>query len=312
MAERGPTRGGLYLGIEIGGTKLQIFAGDSEAKIIDRRRFDVKKSKGAAGIRRQLQKSIPSILEQFQPRAIGVGFGGPVDWKTGAILCSHQIQGWDSFPMGTWLADLSKARVVVENDANVAALGEAMRGAGRGFETVFYVTLGSGVGGGLVQSGKIYHGLPPGEVEIGHLRLDKCGATVEDRCSGWAVNKRIRAAAAKNPKGILAQLIKNQRGQETRILLKAVKALDRQAIQILRETADDLAFGLSHVTHLFHPDVIVLGGGLSLLGEPWRELIAHRLPRYLMRAFGRGPKIVLSGLKEDAVPVGALHLASRA
>src|SRR5437867_2964353 len=86
----------------------------------------------------------------------------------------------------------TKIQVTVDNDANIGALGEAVRGAGVGKNPVFYVTLGSGVGGGLVVDGSIYHGATPGEAEIGHVRLDRTGLRVEERCSGWAVDEKIR------------------------------------------------------------------------------------------------------------------------
>jgi glucokinase len=199
--------------------------------------------------------------------------------------------------------------VAVDNDANTAALGEALSGAGRGYSPVFYVTMGSGVGGGLVVNGSIYHGAKPGEAEIGHLRLDREGTIVESRCSGWAVDQRIRSARAANPQSLLCKLIGEQAGGEARYLAAAVTAKDTLAIKILNETAEDIAFALSHVGHLFHPEVMVLGGGLSLVGEPLRAAVAEALPRFLMEAFHPAPTVALAGLGEDVVPTGALWLA---
>ena len=127
-----------YLGIEIGGTKLQIIVGDG-AELQARYRFDVERSKGAAGIRQQIEAAIGPLLLTTKPAAIGVGFGGPVDWKTGQISRSHQIEGWSDFELGEWLKRLTGLRVRVDNDANMAALGESMRGAGIGFNPVFSV-----------------------------------------------------------------------------------------------------------------------------------------------------------------------------
>jgi glucokinase len=301
---------GLCLGIEIGGTKLQIFVGDGTGRVQERLRYPVDQSAGGAGIRSQIEKVIPELARQTNVTAIGVGFGGPVDGASGRICCSHQIEGWSDFPLGAWLAELSGVPVRVENDANTGALGEALHGAGRGFKTVFYVTLGSGVGGGLAQEGTIYHGASPGEAEIGHIRLDKIGSTLESRCSGWAVDARIREAVAQNPASRLAKCVGGAPGHEARHLAAALEAGDDIAEIILIDTSDDLAFGLSHVTHLFHPEVIVLGGGLALVGEALRVAVARALPRYVMSAFAPGPKIALSELCEDAVPIGALSLAS--
>jgi len=160
-----------YLGIEIGGTKLQLVLGDDNGRIVQRRRFEVERTKGAAGIREQIERGSGELLGSVIPLAIGVGFGGPLDWKTGKIFRSHHIEGWSDFELGQWLQKLWGAPAFIDNDGNVAALAEATHGAGRRCNPVFYVTLGSGVGGGLVQDGKIYHGAPPGESEIGHIRI---------------------------------------------------------------------------------------------------------------------------------------------
>jgi len=301
--------GELYLGLEIGGTKLQVFTGDAAASIVERHRFPVEPGRGGAGIRAQLEHVIPALAKRIRPAAVGVGFGGPVDWKSGRICCSHQIEGWSEFPLAEWLSELAQAPVKIDNDANLGALGEATCGAGAGFNPVFYVTLGSGVGGGLIVDGKVYHGAPPGESEIGHVRLDRSGTLVESRCSGWAVDAKIRAAVARNPESALARCVGKSGAHEAKFLNAALSQKDPLATAILAETAEDLAFGLSHVAHLFHPAVIVLGGGLALVGEPLRAAVERAAPRFIMEAFTPGPRIALARLAEDAVPTGALCLA---
>jgi len=297
------------LGIEIGGTKLQITAGNSPAKVLERRRFKVDPAAGGAGIREQIKTALAEMIPAAKVAAIGVGFGGPVDWKTGRICCSHQIEGWEDFQLRDWLRSLSGLPVCVENDANSATLGEALYGAGVGLNPVFYVTLGSGVGGGLVVDGRIYHGAKPGESEVGHIRLDRTGTILEQRCSGWAVDARIRKSIQAEPQSLLGQLAAGSASGEAKWLAAALAKGDVAARRILEETAEDLAFGLSHVVQLFHPDVIVLGGGLSLVGEPLRAAVEGALFRFTMEAFAPGPQVRLAKLGEDAVPVGALHLA---
>jgi glucokinase len=297
-----------FLGIEIGGTKLQIVAGNGHAEILQRFRFTVDARSGAEGIREHIANTIADLgAENFA--AIGVGFGGPVDRISGKVWTSYHVSGWSDFGLADWLSELAHIPVIVDNDANVAALGEGWHGAGKGYDHVFYVTLGSGVGGGLVVDKKIYHGALPGETEMGHIRLDKSGRTVQSACAGWAVDQRIREAAQRNAAGKLAQLAQQYSGAEAKALPAALRIQDEEATRILRETADDLAFGLSHVVHLLHPETIVLGGGLSLIGEPLRKLAEERLTTYIMDAFRPGPPVQLSTLKEDAVPVGALTLA---
>lgn len=301
------------LAIEIGGSKLQIFAGDEEGRILERRRFIVDRSGGGEGIRAQIAEALPALISAWQPKAIGVGFGGPVSWRDGEIVKSHHVPGWNDFPMAAWLRERAGVPVAIDNDANVAAFGEALHGAGRGRRSVFYITLGSGVGGGLVVEKNIFHGASPGEVEIGHVRLDPSGTIVEERCAGWAVDRRIREVIEGAPDSVLAKLVTDAGpGCEARQLPAALAAGDPLAASILDDHASTLGFALSHVVHLLHPDIIVIGGGLTLLGEPVRGRLAAALPRHLMEAFLPGPDISLAALGEDAVPVGALALAARA
>ncbi len=296
------------IGIEIGGTKQQLVAGDAEGNIIERCRFSVDPKGGGHVIRERIAEELAKLIAAHKPERIGVGFGGPLDIAKGTVAVSHQVEGWSGFPLRDWLHDLTGLPVVIENDANTAALAEALRGAGRGFNPAFYINMGSGVGGGLVLDGIIYHGTAPGEVEVGHLRLDPDGTTVEDRCSGWATDRAIRAAITDVPDCMLANLIGDEQGGEAKHLAAALAQNDPIAQSILGTLTRDLAFALSHVTHLFHPQVITLGGGLALVGEPLRQGIAGTLPEILMEIYGNGPQIKLTELAEDAVPVGALLL----
>ena len=156
---------------------------------------------------------------------------------------------------------------------------------------------------------RVYHGAMPGETELGHVRLARNGTTLESRCSGWAVDAKIRALKTSEPSGLLARLIGNAPGGEAKHLSAALQQRDPAAVTILGEVAEDLAFGLSHAVHLFHPQIIVLGGGLSNVGEPLRAGVKAALTGFIMEAFRPGPEIAISKLGEDAVTVGALVLA---
>ncbi|MFC2125211.1 ROK family protein [Bacteroidota bacterium] len=297
-----------FLGIEIGGTKLQVFLTDDQTNILERYRFSVSRKKEATGIRDKIQEKVKNILRKNKVGVIGVGYGGPVDFRTGIVVTSHQVRGWTDFHLGQWLNEFTYCPVVVDNDANTAALGEAHLGAGRDLSSVFYITMGSGVGGGLVVDGRVYHGYKPGELEIGHIRLDKNGTTVEDQCSGWAVDKKIRNYIKEKPDNIIAGMVGNENSGEAKHLLQAIKMGDEGADRILQETADDFAFGLSHAVHLIHPGVIILGGGLSLVGNPLKTAVEKYLHGYLMDAI-TPPELRLAELKEDAVCIGAALMA---
>ncbi len=314
----------MNLGIEIGGTKLQLVTGNEAGQIVQRFRYAVDPARGAEGILTQIAATIQQLPEP--PQAVGVGFGGPIDWKSGRIATSHQIGGWSGFELADWLREqVPGATVRVENDANVAALGEAVQGVATGFQNVFYVTLGSGVGGGMVINGQIYHGAVPGEAEIGHLWLvppgvdspsvDSPGQTIEQTVSGWAVDKQIRELLPQlSDDSILKTYVQQAHvtgpvGKEARFLHPAYEAGDPVARMLIEQIGSVLALGLSHVVHLFHPEAIVLGGGLSLIGEPLRAAVRQALPRFVMKAFHPVPIIFGAKLGEDTVPVGALALA---
>src|SRR6185436_6966663 len=125
------------------------------------------------------------------------------------------------------------------------------------------------------------------------------------------VDAKIRRLKTTDPESVLTKLVGDSAGGEARHLATALQQADRAAQRVLTETAEDLAFGLSHVVHLFHPEVIILGGGLSLAGEPLRAEVERALRQFTMAAFAPGPAIRLAALGEDAVPVGALELAGK-
>jgi glucokinase len=287
----------MNIGIEIGGTKLQIATGNPDTgKIENLFRFKVEKEKGAAGILQKIEEAL-SELDQ-EPTAIGVGFGGPINRKSGIIATSHQIDGWSGLNLKSWFLERYRAKVVVENDANTAALGEAVYGGGTGYNHVFYVTLGSGVGGGMVAHGTLYKGNQPGEAEIGLMNLDGKGNTLESFCSGWALDKRIRKILPSLPNHCrLKQIVGEIKTGEAQFLLPAIQQDDEDAKKILNDYANNLAWGLSHIVHLFNPEVIVLGGGVSLIGAPLEIAIKAILPNFLIDAFRPGPEIKISTLK---------------
>lgn len=307
-----PTANDLYLGIEIGGTKLQLAVGTTTGTLVQLVRYTVNPQAGAAGIQQQLEEGIRQLLPHHPVKAAGVGFGGPVNREEGTVSVSHQIEGWKNFPLRNWLQQQTGVPVVLENDANTAALAEAVHGAAKRYKIVFYCTIGSGIGGGLVVDKTIYHGHNPGEAEVGHLRVDKSGKTLESLCSGWAVNNRVRTHINAQPKSLLAQLAKNNNQPEAALLAAALQQGDEAALALIADVADDLAFAFSHVVHLFHPEILVIGGGLSQLQHYLLEPLENALPQYVMKAFLPPPPVRLAALGEQVVPIGAWELAKTA
>src|SRR5262245_51425502 len=164
----------MFLGIEIGGTKLQLGIGPGDGTLAGLWRGTVDVAAGAEGIRRQITNAVPELLAKAGVgraalKGVGIGFGGPVDDATASVIKSHQIEGWDNFPLADWISDLVGLPAALGNDADVAGLAEALFGAGKGLSPVFYITIGSGIGGGLIINGEIYRGCGRGAAEIGHL-----------------------------------------------------------------------------------------------------------------------------------------------
>jgi glucokinase len=292
----------LFLGIEIGGSKLQVAVGAADGHLRGVWRDRVNLAAGAEGICKQVLAAVPELLadasiDRGDVDGVGVGFGGPTDDVTGSVVTSHQVAGWDGFPLATWLTDNLKVPAFVCNDADVAGLGEALHGAGCGQSPVFYVTVGSGVGGGLVIDGEIYRGVGRGAAEVGHLRLAD-GRTVEEVASGFGIEARSRELGLPFA--------------TTREIGEAANAGDADAIKLLREATNALAVGLTHVVTLLCPAVIVVGGGVSLVGEQYFFApLRAEVERLTFPPFRGLTSIVPAALGEEVVLHGALALAKR-
>lgn len=294
----------LAVGIEIGGTKLQAGVGLRDGKLVALVRRAVDPSKGGAGIREQL----PSIVDEAVSKAgaskqdlvgLGVGFGGPVDSKRGRILVSHQIEGWSDFPLRDWLQKKVEVPVVLQNDAKSAALAEATLGAGKGLRRIFYITVGSGVGGGLVVDGVPDTGQGLGAGEIGHTWVPDPETGKPDKlehvASGWSIGKRGSR-----------RLNRELSGAEVATLAAKGDAVARRVVE---ESAEALATGIGNVLALLHPERFIVGGGVSLMGDLWWGPLKKALEdRFAFKPFAQSYDVVPSALGEEVVVVGAVLL----
>jgi glucokinase len=314
-----------YLGIEIGGTKLQlgIGRGDGALAALWRGRVDV--AAGPEGIRRQIAMAVPELLERAKVdrrelEAVGIGFGGPVDDGTETIIKSHQIEGWDGFPLADWMHEIVGLPAVLANDADVAGLAEALFGAGKGWSPIFYITIGSGIGGGLIIDGQIYRGAGRGAAEIGHLALlpepgsgDPLLRPLEEYASGWSIARNAVRALERAPAGSrLAAFCEEPERLSTDEVAKAALEGDELAAAVFCEARSYLARAICHVIALLCPRRIIIGGGVSLIGEellfkPLRQLVAEQV----FRPFAGCYEIVPAALGEEVVVHGAVALAKR-
>jgi glucokinase len=312
----------MFLGIEIGGTKLQLGVGEGDGVMAGLWRGPVDVAAGPEGIRRQITNAVPELLnragvERSRLQGAGIGFGGPVDDATQTIFKSHQIDGWDNFPLADWIGDVVGLPAALGNDADVAGLAEALFGAGKGLSPIFYITIGSGIGGGLIINGEIYRGVGRGAAEIGHLQTDPDrwgeGQTVESIASGWgmAEQARLRLPYARHLGTVLGRLPEGT-AITVPLLAEAAEQGDKIARGVLDDAIEALGTGICHAVALLAPRRFVLGGGVSLLGErrffaPLRCFVAE----HVFKPFADCYDIVPAALGEEVVVHGALALARR-
>jgi glucokinase len=295
-----------YLGIEIGGTKLQLGVGADGGVLAGLWRGTVDTAAGPEGIRRQITQAVPELLakaniDRSRLKGVGVGFGGPVDDATRTVIKSHQIEGWDGFPLADWVSEVVGLPAALGNDADVAGLAEALHGVGKGLSPIFYITIGSGIGGGFIIDGEIHRGVGKGAAEIGHLIVDSSidgPVILEKAASGWAIESRAR------------QVYKTERSAVW--VAEAARQGDGDAMKILSDAWDHLADAIRHVVVLLCPRRIVIGGGVSLMGEdllfePLRRKVAERV----FKPFAGLTDIVPAALGEEVVVHGAIALAGR-
>jgi glucokinase len=315
----------MYLGIEIGGSKLQLGIGPGDGTLAGLWRGTVVPTAGSEGIRRQITAALPELLTRTglalgDLKGVGIGFGGPVDDATRTVIKSHQIEGWDNFPLANWIQEVVGLPAVLGNDADCAGLAEALFGAGKGLSPIFYITIGSGIGGGLIINGEIYRGCGRGAAEIGHLRVPVQShsgfwrVTVEDTASGWGIESEAQSQAIDQHSARRVLELADGRAENitTRHLVEAARERDHFSLSILQTARECLAEAIYAVMALLCPRRIIIGGGVSLMGEellfkPLRELVAERV----FKPFADCYDLVPAALGEEVVVHGALALARR-
>jgi glucokinase len=310
------------IGVEIGGTKLQVVLGSGDGEILERRRGAVDPARGAEGILAWSEEAVAAI-QAIVPKdgavdRIGVGFGGPVENRTGRVLTSHQVAGWDGVELKFWLEERFGVPTIVENDANAAGWAEYRLGAGRGTKNFVYCNIGSGIGGALVVDGQLYNGQGFGACEIGHTYVsDWTAATpgavdkLEHLCSGWSITRRIQSWTGLEPGTPLFEACGGDPTQLTcPMLATAARAGDPVAQGEIGAIAAGVGCALTNVITLLHPEKIALGGGVSLMGEVLLDPIRAYIDRHVYGPYQGTCPLVPCELEEDVVTAGALMLVS--
>jgi glucokinase len=308
-----PDARGPVLALDIGGTKLAAGVVDASGKthsfLVERSRTEL----GSDAVLRDLfalgRRAVEaSGVAWAEVGAVGVGCGGPLDAARGILLAPPHLPGWRDVPVGRLAEEEFDRTVVLENDATAAAAGEHRYGAGVGTRNMVYLTISTGVGGGVVIDGRLYRGAMGNGGELGHVTIDwhgrhcrGCGrrGCLEAYVSGTSISER--AVEEMDPDSSLAVLPR----PSAEDVAAAARAGDRFAGKLWDETVEALACGLTSIVNLFEPELVVLGGGVTRSGpqllDPVRRVVRERA----MAPAGSAAGIVAAALGDRVGVVGA-------
>lgn len=302
-------------GVDIGGTTVKLGFFDTEGNILEKWEIPTRKDLGGKYILPDIAESITDKLMEkgiTKEEVVGVGVGvpGPVD-ADGVVFKAVNL-GWDIFSVSNTLGDLINLPVKAGNDANVAALGEMWKGGGKGHDDLVAVTLGTGVGGGIIVQGKLLAGATGAGGEIGHIHVedneeDRCGCgkkgCLEQYGSATGIVRIAnRVLAATDEASVLRE------GELTaKAVCDAAKAKDAVAIKVMEQFGEYLGRGLAAIACVVNPEVFVIGGGVSKAGEMLFDYIRPHYEKYVFHG-SKNTKFALATLGNDAGIVGAARL----
>jgi glucokinase len=320
-------REAAVIGVDIGGTKIAVGLVDPSGKIVAQGRNPMISTSGPEAALQAVTAAIASLAGKMLSgleggvRGIGICAPGPLDPHTGVVINPPNLPCWRNFPLASRLADLYRVPVKVDNDANAAALAETRWGAARGYRYVFYATVGTGIGTGIVFDGRIYHGHTGAAGEGGHMSIDyrgprcACGklGCIEALAAGPAIALRARATLTASPsrRSTILDLAGGSIDATTsEIVGKAYAAGDSLAGEILQETVELLTAWLGNIVDLLDPDGLVMGGGVAAMLSPFFAEIKKRLPSWCVNPRSAEIPLLMAHYGADAGIAGGAALCS--
>jgi glucokinase len=312
----------VALGVDIGGQSVKLGLVNTRGKILQESSFLTREFLGRKRFFKELKRSIEALLRASRRRncrvtGIGIGAPGPIDVERGFVYFFPNIPGWRNTPLKSRLEKVFKMRVCVDNDANVMALAELRFGAGQGVQNLIALTLGTGIGGGLVVHGKLFHGPSFSAAEIGHVVIDERGKKCACGSHGCVetfvgtdyfvqeVKKRLRSGQ----KSILNQWLKSSgRCLTPQLVAKAARHGDSFSKKMWEETGAHLGTALAGLVNVFNPERIVLGGGIAQNGNLIFKPVVRTLRKKAFPIASRSVKVVRAALGVNAGVVGAAAL----
>jgi glucokinase len=320
-----PERQQYIIGVDLGGTNIVVGAMTMDgSQHLSMRSIPTQASLGDEGVANRIvtlveQVILDTIKETGIARSdfigVGVGAPGPLDRERGIVLVAPNL-GWLNFPLRDRVHDRLGLPTTLDNDANCATFGEWWQGAARGSRNVVGLTIGTGIGGGLILNGALYHGASDMAGEVGHTTIDlngrhcKCGnyGCLEAYASGPAIATRAREVMVREEGESVIPSMVNGRFEDitAQIVYDAAKAGDAVASEIVRDTARYLGAGIANLLNIFNPDTVVIAGGVTAAGDTLFVPLRAEVRRRAFSPAVRAAKIVPGALPGTAGVVGAV------
>ena len=308
-----------YLGIDLGGTNIQAGVMDAKHKLIARGRTKTKADQGSDTVLERLCKLADEVLDEAKLKrsdvaAAGIGAPGAIDVKTGTVITAVNLR-WDHFPLSSKLSKMLDMPVIVDNDVNVGAWGEYKLGAAQGSDEMLAMFVGTGVGGGLVLGGKLYHGVNLTAGEIGHTVVDADAplgrSTLENLASRTSIVNQLTQLIRANHPSVINDITKGNLSKiRSKVLAEAIEKKDPLTTQIVQQAAVYVGTAAANTVTLLSLPCVVLGGGLTdALGDTWVKMVRASFDQRVFPPELRKCKIVAGTLGDDAGILGAALLA---
>lgn len=309
------------VGVDLGGTKLEVGRVDANGTIVDSIRMATKVEEGPAVIIRDIAKAVDVLVRRAgrPPIGIGVGMAGQIDRQTGTVHFAPNLD-WHEVPLRSDLEHLLGMNAVVINDVRAIMWGEWHHGAGRGYDDIVCLFVGTGIGGGVVSGGRVMEGCSNSAGELGHITVDlngppcTCGNSgcFEALAGGWAIARRARQIISRDP--VAGQMLLDAAGgllEEVTARTVAVSAYrgDRTALSILDDVGRALIAGCISLVNAFNPCRLILGGGVIYGMPELIDRVRHGVRQCALAAANRSLEIVPGELGSAAGIVGSASLA---
>jgi glucokinase len=314
--------GELYAGVDLGGTKILALIADAGGQVLGQARTPTRAAEGPDAVVARIAETVSAAavdaaIDAAKIVAAGVSAPGPIDVIAGVITSPPNLPGWDDVPLARLLTEQLGFPAALENDANCSAIGEHQFGAGRGYRHMIYVTISTGIGGGIIIDGELYSGASGAAGEIGHIAVSVdgpvCGAghtgCLEAFSSGTAIANRARAIIAAGGLPRTARLAEHNPPLSAETVYLAGQQGESEAAAIIESAGQYLGIGLASMINAFNPQAIVIGGGLVNMGD---AILGPALATARARAFEqsfRDVAILEWELGERGAALGAIAVA---